>query len=108
MYAKKDFNKIKTIILKHIKNVEKIVLFGSYARNEEKKDSDIDILILTKSPLKRKEKLEALTKIRWDVAMLGYKADFLLKDVSDYIKEVDKPTLSKIINKEGKLLWEAS
>ncbi|MDR3290557.1 MAG: nucleotidyltransferase domain-containing protein [Methanobrevibacter sp.] len=31
------------------KEIEKIILFGSVARNDDKKDSDIDILIITQN-----------------------------------------------------------
>jgi len=108
MYGKKDLSKIIEIILKHVNDVEKIILFGSYARNEERNDSDIDILILVRSPLNRNSKLEWLTKTRWDVAKLGYKADFVIKSVKDYNKDIKNPTFSKTISLEGKMLWEAS
>jgi predicted nucleotidyltransferase len=108
MYGKKDLRKIIEIILKHVDDVEKIILFGSYARKEERKDSDIDILILVRSPLNRTAKLEWLTKTRWDVAKLGYKADFIIKSVKDYKRDVEHPTFSKTISLEGKMLWEAS
>lgn len=41
---KKEFNKIIDIIIKTI-DVDKIYIFGSYARNTEKEDSDIDMYI---------------------------------------------------------------
>lgn len=47
-------NKIKEIILNNIE-VEAIVLFGSYAKKQERADSDIDIAI---KPVKKTEKVE--------------------------------------------------
>jgi len=43
----KDLNKIRGIIVKVLKkyNVKKAGIFGSYVRGEQKKDSDIDIII---------------------------------------------------------------
>ena len=44
---KKAFEKIKKIIIKVLKkhNIKKASIFGSYARGEQKKNSDIDIII---------------------------------------------------------------
>jgi hypothetical protein len=39
----------KSYLQQHF-GVEEIALFGSYARGEEKADSDIDILVSTKTP----------------------------------------------------------
>jgi predicted nucleotidyltransferase len=43
------------LIVKAIKetlNPEKIILFGSYSRGEQTKDSDIDLAVIKKSPYK--------------------------------------------------------
>ena len=42
-----DFNKLKKIIIEVLKknHVAKAGIFGSYARGEQKKNSDIDIII---------------------------------------------------------------
>ena len=51
--------KIKKIILsaaeKHGIDIDKIILFGSRARGDYKKESDWDILIVTKSSLNREK-----------------------------------------------------
>ncbi len=39
---------VKTLKEKYGKKVEKIILFGSVARGDDREDSDIDILIITK------------------------------------------------------------
>ncbi len=47
----KDLDKIKEIIKSHRKEIEKkykvksIAIFGSYSRNEQNKESDIDVLV---------------------------------------------------------------
>jgi len=38
-----------------LKDVERIILFGSVARGEDKEDSDVDILILSRNKQKTKE-----------------------------------------------------
>ena len=40
------------IILPHLKDVSGIFLYGSYARKEETKDSDVDILVIAKNKFK--------------------------------------------------------
>lgn len=41
----KIFGKIKSIVL-HTEPKSKVILYGSYARGDQRKDSDIDLLIL--------------------------------------------------------------
>ncbi|MHC1610212.1 MAG: nucleotidyltransferase domain-containing protein [Candidatus Methanospirareceae archaeon] len=43
---------------KSLKDVEKIILFGSVARGEDKGDSDVDILIISRNKQKTKDKAE--------------------------------------------------
>ena len=42
---------------KSLKDVEKIILFGSVARGEDKGDSDVDILIISRNKQKTKDKV---------------------------------------------------
>lgn len=42
---------------KTLKDVEKVILYGSVARGEEKEESDVDILILSRDKLKTKDKV---------------------------------------------------
>ena len=71
-----DQSVIKNIILNHLKeyNPVKIGIFGSFARGENKKDSDIDILI------KFKNSPSLLTLIRLEnelTDILGVKVDLV-------------------------------
>jgi predicted nucleotidyltransferase len=47
--------KIKTIVTSQFE-VERVILFGSVVRGEADKESDIDLLIVTKRPLNRWER----------------------------------------------------
>jgi Nucleotidyltransferase domain. len=47
MYSKKDIEKAKNTILKAV-DAEQIILFGSYARGDYNKDSDIDLMVIIK------------------------------------------------------------
>jgi len=50
--VKREIIKVKKILIELLEergiDTEKIVVFGSYAKGEEKKDSDIDIIIVSK------------------------------------------------------------
>jgi predicted nucleotidyltransferase len=107
MYSKEDLEIIQNIILEEISSVEKLILFGSYARNEANEDSDIDILVLTKAYFERERKLNLLTTLRWKIAQLGYKADIIIKSSEDFEDDWSHPTLSNVIHNEGLVLWSA-
>ena len=55
----KTFNQIKSeiidILTPYLENILGVYLYGSYARNEENLDSDIDILVITDTKIKIKE-----------------------------------------------------
>ena len=80
-----DFtNKVSTLLGSHLKQ---IILYGSYARGDFNKDSDIDIMILT--DLKDNEILEYRNKI-YDIAYdIEYDNDFDIV-ISPLIKNIDK------------------
>lgn len=60
--TKKRETFLKTVVIKHIAEQSKDItlLFGSYAKNKQKKDSDIDILVVGRKPSYRN--LELLFK----------------------------------------------
>ena len=51
--VKREIVKIKNILIELLEergiDIEKIVIFGSYEKGEEKRDSDIDIIIVSKN-----------------------------------------------------------
>lgn len=63
-------------------NIDKILLIGSYARGEQKEESDVDIVVLLKSSS------EDLRDKIYD-----YLVDFMLEhDVDISLKLIDRPT----------------
>jgi predicted nucleotidyltransferase len=67
---------IKNIILSHLKdfNPIKVGIFGSYARGDNKKDSDIDILV----EFKESPSLLTLIKLENDLSeIIGVKVDLV-------------------------------
>ena len=83
---KAEFNKIKIKVLKVLKKygIKKAGIFGSYARGEQKRDSDVDILI---QPPKGIGFGFAGIEIELE-EMLGKKVDLIsYKGISPYLKE---------------------
>jgi predicted nucleotidyltransferase len=106
MYTEQDLSAIRSIILRDIPSTVRIILFGSYARGTANEASDMDFIILTAKDLERNEKLRSLTNLRWEVAQKGFNADFLLKNELDFLSEQELPTLSRVISREGVILWK--
>ncbi|MCX9025188.1 MAG: nucleotidyltransferase family protein [Candidatus Methanoperedens sp.] len=88
------FKKIITLIKKH--GVKKVAIFGSYARDEEKSKSDIDILVEFSE---RKSLLEHVKIERELSEAVGIKVDLLTeKAISPYL--IDR------IRKEMKVIYQ--
>jgi len=67
---------MKNIILNHLKEFDpiKVGIFGSYARGDNKKDSDIDILV----KFKESPSLLTIVKLENDLSeILGVKVDLV-------------------------------
>lgn len=106
MYNKNDLLEVKKIILSELSEIEYILLFGSYAKQNANEDSDLDIaVILQKLPNWRMKK-NILNRIYQKTSDLNLDVDFILKNLSDYRNEINLPTLSKTINEEGVILWK--
>ena len=91
----KNIEKIKKKIVKVLKknNVKRAGIFGSYARGEEKKNSDIDILIKFNGSLLDLVGLEMELKkiLKKNVDLLTY------NEISPYLRE-------RILNEEVKII----
>ena len=82
----KTYNEIKVIVRKNISDSQ-IMLFGSRAREEERSDSDYDILIITEESFSSENKIALRTKIRKELLKEGYRADVLLQNKSEIEKK---------------------
>jgi predicted nucleotidyltransferase len=91
----KNLEKLKLIIreneqtLKNDFKIKKIAIFGSFARGEQKKNSDIDILVEFSEPVG----FEFFRASRYLEKILGIKVDLVTKDAI-------KPQLAKTINRD--------
>ncbi len=92
----KDLNQIQSLLSKHKEelrrkyNIKEIGVFGSYARGEQKKSSDIDILVEFKEPIGFFKFLELEEQIG---KFLGVKVDLVTKNAL-------KPRIGQHILKE--------
>jgi len=68
---------------------ERIILFGSRARNDFSERSDYDILIILRKSITIEEKMKILSNLRNQLAHKGIDADIILKstDEVEYYKD---------------------
>ena len=71
-------------------NYEKIILFGSQARGDNTKYSDIDLLLVLKKNTSIGDKIRLSTKLRKVLAKNFLDADILIKDLNDINYLADK------------------
>ena len=96
----------KEELLRNLKDeIEAVILYGSVARGEEGRESDIDVLVLVKS--KRREIYDRISKIRTktDLKHATLTSLFIMdeKEFRRYVK-LGSPFLSTVL-KEGVLLY---
>jgi len=88
--------------LKH-PQIEKIILFGSVARGDDRKDSDIDLLIIANSENIKSLKEEASNKA-WDTLLeTGEYISLIIRSNSYYEKNKNFSFLSNV-NEEGVII----
>ncbi len=87
-----------------VANPSKILMFGSYARNEADEDSDLDILVIESEAVNRGKEM---VKIRNAIGNIGVGVDVLVYS-EEYVKEWGhiKGSVLYWALKEGKLLYE--
>ena len=106
MYSVGEIRKIKDIILKVI-DAEQIILFGSYARGDYKKDSDIDLMVILEKKINRKEKNRILDKMAVTFFENNLNIDLLIetkKDIEKYRNIIG--TIIKPVLEQGRTLWK--
>lgn len=108
MYTSSDIEDIKEIVISAVPTVESIFLFGSYAKGTAREQSDIDVAIMLNQELGWRERNRILNRLYGAVAQKGYNVDFLFKRVDKFQEESLLPTMSRVIRREGRLLWTKS
>jgi predicted nucleotidyltransferase len=86
-------------------NPEKIILFGSYARGDYGKNSDIDILILKKE-LKNERDITSSLYLEFFDKKIPMAVDIIAMDYDKYYKlNTDVGYIYKAIEREGMVLY---
>ena len=81
---------IRDLIRSKFENV-KIYLFGSRTRNDNRFDSDYDLLVVLDKELSSSEKIGLSSLLRRELAQSAIDADILVKsptDVADYVDKI--------------------
>lgn len=106
MYSKNDIAKIKQIILKTV-TPEEIILFGSYARDDFNKESDLDFLIVMREELTRTEKNKIRNSLAFQFFDYNYNVDLIITSKS-YIQKYKSisGTIIKPASESGKIIWK--
>ena len=83
--------------------VKKIILYGSYVRGDYKKDSDIDIMILTDLNFEEIEKYrDEISDIAFDIELeSGIVISPVIKNIDRYNERVNIVPFFKNVQKEG-------
>ena len=98
------FEQIVTFITSKI-SPEKIILFGSYARGDNKEESDIDILIIIKN-LENERKITGLLYKALLNEDISLPIDFIAVDYDKYNLLKNKiGYIYKTIEQEGQILY---
>ena len=107
MYTSVEIDEIKDMVIAEVPRAERIYLFGSYARGTAREQSDLDIAVLMDADLNWRDRNDMLNRLYNGTAQKGYNVDFLLKRADLFFAESELPTLSRVILREGKLLWKS-
>ncbi len=100
-------NKLKGEIKKRLLakfDLEKIILFGSQAREEANQKSDVDLLLIGKVNYNR---YRMMTDALRSLGKMDYAFDVIFLTSDEFEKNKNLPgTVSKYAHKEGKILYE--
>ena len=94
----------KTIVSSYKKlNPVKIILFGSWCRDEEDKYSDVDIIVIYETKKRFLDRLKELY-LMWDIPVAFDILAYTPKEFDKMLKE--KNPFIETINREGEVIYE--
>ncbi|HOD42411.1 MAG TPA: nucleotidyltransferase domain-containing protein [Candidatus Wallbacteria bacterium] len=105
MLKSTDYGIIKELVIKEIPAAVGLILFGSHSRGEARSDSDIDLMVLLEKELNWRERHKILNRIYRGSVDKGYNIDFVFKLKEKYESDKNLPTLSRVIAREGNVIW---
>jgi uncharacterized protein len=99
------FNEIEEVAgrVGRASNAQAVVLFGSHARGDWGKYSDVDILVIAKTDLPYFRRTRSLCSILRD---FSFPVDLLVYTPQEYMKlKADKTSIAYRASKDGKILY---
>lgn len=96
--------KLQPVFKKH--KIKKAILFGSFARNDASRHSDIDLILIKSTPLRFLDRYDEVlaefsqTLPEWDV-------DLLIYTPAELDRISSRPFIKQAL-REGKVLYESS
>jgi len=102
-----EFDVLKERVVPICQNhkVEKAILFGSLARNEASRHSDIDIIIIQNTTLRFLDRYDGILAA-FCRALPEYDVDLLIYTPEELVKISARPFIAQAM-KEGKILYES-
>ena len=111
MRKQKEIETIKKIIKENMhKNgilIKQIILFGSRAKGNFRKDSDWDFFVLVDKKISFNKKWDIIDEIKIELAKLGIPNDIIVKSAEDFKLMKKCPgVISYDVVKEGVIVWK--
>lgn len=86
-------------------DLDRVVLFGSYARGEERADSDIDLFVVV-SKFEKRDTREKLNELIYEYLLSDHKLFSIIVKEKNFVEEwEDTIDLFSEIKKDGKLIY---
>jgi predicted nucleotidyltransferase len=105
MITEADITRLTEVITSHVQ-AKQIILFGSYAQETMKSDSDIDIFVLVDDSVSNVREIVQLL-YRKVYAVIDIPCDILVEHESTFRERSVLPTIERAIAREGKVLYAA-
>ncbi len=103
MLTQTDINYIRERLIEKF-DPDKIILFGSQARQDSDKNSDVDLLVLTEPNGKRRK---LMTEMDRALSGLNYARDIVILSTQEYERDrAIAGTIARYAALEGKIIYE--
>ncbi len=87
-------------------HLDRIILFGSYARGTADEHSDVDLLVITRAAERgnRHKMMAEMDRALWGLAMAR---DIVILTPDEFEEDKDIPgTIARYVSREGRVLYE--
>ena len=110
--SKKTISIIQNIIVDRASKkgiiIDRIILFGSQARGNYRRESDWDIAIITNNKLEKSTFWDFYITVKRELTKNGIPTDIIIIPKSTFEKKKIIGNVAYYANKEGKIIWKKS